>query len=264
MRAIGVAVLIAGLGITGCSSSDADLSEAVAAGDLSRVRELVADAVTVEEPVVLGMTPLMRAVNRDSTDIAAVLLDAGARVDGIGADGLTPLHIAARADAADSMGLLLDEGADPGIRSSSGMNTLDHAASSGSTEAVGLLLTRTDLDVDAPSEAITQGHGYPRDQGPTPLGMAAREGHAETIAKLLEMGAAVDAPSASGHTPLLLAIFFDAPSEVAETLLAAGADPTATAKCDKGCSTGGREPLTVVEWAEQLERTELLRLLVEG
>lgn len=247
--------------LSACSSSDADLSEAVADGDAHRVRELVDQGADLNEPIELGMTPLMRAANRGDERIATILIDAGADVNLPGMDDLTPLHIAARSDSVGVGELLIDHGADPAVRSASGMNALDQAAAGGSVEFVELLLWKTSLDVDAPSEAITQGHGYPRDLGPTPLGLAVREGRTETVSRLLDLGARVDAPSASAHTPLLLAIFFDQSAAVVQQLLDAGADPDATATCDAGCSTGGGEPLNATEWAIALGREQLVPLL---
>jgi ankyrin repeat protein len=247
--------------VAGCSSSDADLSEAVAQGDHRRVQDLIDQGADLDSPVIMGMTPLMRASNRDSADLVARLIEGGAGVNATGADRLTPLHIAARANAVDSGRLLLEAGADPAARSLSGMNALDHAASTGSGDFISLLASTTDLDLDEPSQAVTQGHGYPRDAGPTPLGLATREGHTAAVATLLALGAGVDAPSASGHTPLLLAVFFDKPPEVVQALIAAGADVTASAPCDLGCSVEGGEPLTALEWAVELQREELIPLL---
>jgi ankyrin repeat protein len=75
----------------------------------------------------------------------------------------------------------------------------------------------------------------------------------------LALGADVDARSAAGHTPLLVAVFSDQTPEMVEILLAGGADPSATARCDLGCSVEGL--LTVAEWAVELDRVELSELL---
>lgn len=256
--------------LAGCLSADeratggsSNLSDAVAAGDIERVRELAAQGADLDEPLVLGMTPLMRAVNRDDADMVGVLLESGARVSTQGADGLTAVQIAARADAIEALDLLLEAGADPSARSPSGMNALDHAADAGSLTVVETLASRSDIDIDEPSAAVTQGHGYPRDRGPTPLGLAVRAGHTQVVNRLLQLGAAVDGLSASGHTPLLLAVFFDQSPDIVERLLAAGAEIDATAQCERGCSNTKR-PLTVVEWAKELERAELVPILERG
>lgn len=245
----------------GCTSPPATLSDAITADDLARVERHIDEGADLEGPLVFGLTPLMRAANRDNTEIVAALVEAGADVDGAGSGGLTPLHTAARSDAMDALSYLLDAGGRPEIRSASGMNALDHAAASGSTDVLVALTSHGAIEVDTPSQAVTQGHGHPRDLGPTPLGLAVRGGHIEGAAALIDLGAVVDGPSASGHTPLLLAVFSDQPPEMVRLLLDAGADPYAEAACDLGCSAGGGRFLTAVEWASELGRDELVALL---
>lgn len=242
--------------------SEANLSEAVDDRDVSRVRDLVEQKVDVDEPVVLGSTPLMRAANRDYPEIAEVLIEGGADVDASGMDGLAPVHVAARSDSVESLLVLLAAGADPTVRSRSGMNALDHAAHAGAVAALELLARRGDVDMDQPSEAITQGHGYPRDIGPTPLAIAVRAGRLESIKALLQGGADVDQPSTAGHTPLLVAVFSGQSAELVEVLLRAGADRQARARCARGCSSPDRQgaALTAEEWAATLDRTELTEL----
>ena len=247
-----------------CSSSGEreidDLSEAVASGDPDVVQEFADRAESLDEPLVFGLTPLMRAVNRDDLPVVQVLLDAGASVSTQGSAGLTPALLAARSDSASSLRLLLDAGADPGHRSANGMNALDHAADAGAVETIEVLLTETALDIDEPSHTVTPGHGYPRDLGPTPLGLAVRKGRLEAARTLLELGADVNASSASGHTPILLAVFFDVRPEIARLLIDSGADLEVRAECRSGCSVS-TEPLSLREWAVALNRDRLLPLL---
>lgn len=260
--------------VVGCASSPstsattvtvpsrADLSEAVDSQDSSRVLDLVEQDVDLDQPVVFGLTPLMRAANRDYADIAEILIEGGADVSAPGMDGLTPAHIAARANSVETLEVLLGAGADPTVRSRSGMNALDHAARAGAVEALELLAGMGDLDVDEPSEVVTQGHGYPRNIGPTPLAIAVRAGQLEATRALLEKGADVNAPSTAGHTPLLVAVFSGQSVALVQVLLDAGADREVTADCALGCSSadGPDAALTAEEWAATLERTELTEL----
>jgi ankyrin repeat protein len=193
----------------------------------------------------------MRAAIRDDAAMVRLLLDAGADIAATDNDGQSALHVAAQTDSAVALAALIEAGADPGSRSHNGMNTFEHAAAWGSVEVIAQFAA-LGVDLDARSEVITQGHGYPRDVGSTALGIAARAGQVAAIELLLRLGAAVDAPSTSGHAPLMLAVFSDQSPEVVAGLLAGGADPLLAA---------GSDQRTALDWAAELEREELVSLL---
>lgn len=257
-------VLLTVLTLSGCDKAaidpEMDLSDAASSGDSVSVRSLLDNGANPDEPIVTGLTPLMRAANRDHAEVVQMLIDAGADVHAL-SDGLTAVHVAAGAEAVASLSVLLDAGADPTVRSRSGMNALDHAASAGATETLETLVRRADLEVDQPSMVVTQGHGYPRESGPTPLALAVASGRIESTRALLALGADVDALSSAGHTPLLLAVFLNQSPELVEILLDHGASLEAAAACQRGCSVGRGRALTVKEWAEALERKELTDLI---
>lgn len=246
--------------------SEANLSQAVDSGDVTRVLELIEQDVDLDQPMVFGLTPLMRAANRNHVEIAEILIEGGADLHATGMAGLTPVHVAAGADSVETLEVLLEAGADPTARSRSGMNALDHAAHAGAVDALDVLAGTSGLDIDEPSDVVTQGHGYPREIGPTPLAIAVRAGELEATKALLEAGADVNQPSTAGHTPLLVAIFSGQSAELVEVLLDAGADLEVTASCDIGCSSPHRQgaALTAEEWAAALERTELIELFASG
>jgi ankyrin repeat protein len=233
------------------------LSDAVTSGDLDHATALLDGGADVDEPVVQGFTPIMRAAIRDDTEMIDLLLGAGADLDAAAMEGLTVLHIAAEAGAVNAVDALLRIGADPDIRSHNGMNALEHAAAAGSAGAI-RIIAATGADVNAQSEITTQGHGYPVDVGSTALGIAARSGHIEAMVALLESGAFVDAPSLIGHTPLLVAIFAGQPPEVVSLLLDAGADPTVTAACRTRCSYDVGDALT---WARRIGDPSVVPLI---
>ena len=137
------------------------------------------------------------------------------------------------------------------------MNTLQHAAYAGSVEVLEVI-TATGVELDAPSQSTTGGHGYPVDEGPTALAIAARAGHLDAVRALLELGAAVDAPSSIGQTALLSAIFSGQPAEMVGVLLDAGADPTVRAACLSGCAQPEGDAL---EWARRAGDPEVVALL---
>lgn len=215
------------------------------------------DRVDVDRVDASGWTPLMRAAARDDAAAIEALLDAGADLAMAAPEDLRAWHIAAIADAVGALDALRSAGADLAVRSTNGMDTLDHAAASGSVQVIEYLAA-DDPDLDARSAAVSQGHGYPADRGSTPLGLATRAGSVDAVAALLAAGADVDAMSASGNTPLLIAVFSDQPPEIVALLLDHGADTTVLAACVERCAG---PPGDALSWAERLERDELVPIL---
>jgi ankyrin repeat protein len=74
-----------------------------------------------------GWTPLMHAIHKHQKESLTALLDAGADVNGRGADGSTALMMAAGYGYRDMLNLLLDRGADPHAQMSDGSNALTFA-----------------------------------------------------------------------------------------------------------------------------------------
>lgn len=249
--ALVVAWVVAGPGDDVDDDVDATLADAVGAGNAELARSLLAAGADPDQPRVHALTPLMRAAIRDDAAMVRLLLDAGADIAATDNDGQSALHVAAQTDSAVALAALIEAGADPGSRSHNGMNTFEHAAAWGSVEVIAQFAA-LGVDLDARSEVITQGHGYPRDVGSTALGIAARAGQVAAIELLIGLGAAVDAPSKSGHSPLMLAVFSDQSPEVVAGLLAGGADPLLAA---------GSDQRTALDWAAELEREELVSLL---
>jgi ankyrin repeat protein len=194
--------------------------------------------------------------------MTSTLLTFGADPAAANPAGMAALHLAAQSDAVDAARLLIDAGADPARRSKNGMSALDWAAEAGSTEVIRLLLD-SGMDPDAQSDAVSQGHGYPRDVGTTPLGIAVRAGRLDAVEEFLAGGADVDARSSRGNTPLLIAVYFDSDSAIVARLLAAGADPEVRGACFGGCARDYPDPRgrTAAEWAEYLGRHELAAIL---
>jgi ankyrin repeat protein len=256
------AVLVVGIGLLVFERNSAptgDLSEAVKAGDTDLVRAHLEAGADPDEPQTLsGFTPLMRAAMRDDVAIVAQLLDAGADLNATAPEGLTAIHVAAQADAAASLEALVAAGADMGATSINGMNALHHAADLGSVTVIEFIAGHG-MDLDVQSEAVTRGHGHPRDRGASALGIAAHAGQLEAVETLLALGAGVDTLSAVGHSPLLLAVFSGYSPEVVAVLLAEGADPRIEASCELGGCLG--EPGDALEWARRLNQQEMVPLL---
>jgi ankyrin repeat protein len=234
------------------------LADAVGAGDADLVRAHLEAGADPDEPRVFGLTLLMRAAIRNDPETVALLLGAGADLEATAPEGLTATHVAAEADAVASLEVLVAAGGDVSAKSHNGMNALHHAADLGSADVIEYLAERGS-DLEDRSEVVTQGHGHPRVRGATALGIAARAGQLEAVGTLLAFGADVDGLSASGHSPLLIAVFSGQSPEVVSALLAAGADPRIEASCeDGGCSL---DPGDALVWARQLDQSEMVPLL---
>ena len=77
-----------------------------------------------------------------AVDVAALLLDSGADVNGKDSDGGMPLHFAAGSGHADLVTLLLDRGADVNGKTNEGWTPLHYAADYGHANVAALLLGR--------------------------------------------------------------------------------------------------------------------------
>lgn len=75
-----------------------------------------------------GLTPLMRAADRDATDAMQLLLEAGASTDPVDEDGCTALHYAAICDHTGAATMLARYGADPNALNNDGESALELAS----------------------------------------------------------------------------------------------------------------------------------------
>ncbi|MDD9901642.1 MAG: ankyrin repeat domain-containing protein [Alphaproteobacteria bacterium] len=91
-----------------------------------------------------GMMPLMCAAD---PRFAAMLVDAGARIDTKNDFGLTPLHYAASKGAPATVSFLLQKGADKDVRDKRGWTPMDYAAHRKHEEIIAVL--RGELVFDA-------------------------------------------------------------------------------------------------------------------
>jgi len=164
-------------------------------------------------------TPLILATHRRRSDLVAVLLEAGSRVDARNQKGQTSLAVATKTGQIAIMQLLLEAGADPNIpeRASrggwAGWSPLHGAVLRGDVGAAHLLL-EAGADPNA-RDALRN----------TPLAWAAHNGDSDSIRSLLAAGANVNAAVKGGRTPLHLATL-DGHTDSVKILLAAEADPT--------------------------------------
>lgn len=160
-----LAVLLAGCGVS--------VHDLTANGDLERVEAMLdAEPSLLEATNDMGKTPLHYAVTYGQRDVAAALLERGAKVHAACVTGMTPLHTAAmlnrvaeaelllahqaRIDARDAFGdtplhlaaihnqdeitgFLIEHGADPTLLNNAGLTPLDLARKHRRQDAIDLL-----------------------------------------------------------------------------------------------------------------------------
>lgn len=181
-----------------------EFQDAIKAGDLERVRELLdryPRAIAVHEKVGTGL--LTDAALQRQVKIAQFLLARGADPHTVGLLGHTALHMAAVAGDGDIVELLVDQGVAVNVRDEHGWTPLRMAAESRHMDVVGML-----LDAGARHDAHS----------------AVCAGDLGALAAILvEDPAQLDAHDGLGWTPLHLAARQGRPG-AAEALLDAGAD----------------------------------------
>ena len=192
--------------------SDLPLIDAVRAGDVEKVRSLLAQQADPNTPDHDGTTALHWAAHRDDVESAESLLAAGARVGVANRYGATTVLVAATNGSAAMLTLLLDAGADPNVGLPEGETPLMRTARAGRVDAVQVLLAHG-ADVDARE-------GW---RGQTALMWATVEGNTAAAQALIDAGADVHARSDGGFTPVLFAVRHNQ-QDALRALVAAGAD----------------------------------------
>lgn len=146
---------------------------------------------TVDEADATGRTPLVYACAAGLTDAAVALLEAGARMDGVGnaAEGDTPLLSAARRGLSEVVALLAKRGAPLDQQDSRGRTALFLAAEGGHAACVSALVAA------GASPAVADGGGT------TPLARAEQLGHDE-VASLLRAHTPPSGPRRTRLAPL--------------------------------------------------------------
>jgi ankyrin repeat protein len=168
------------------------LHDAIAAGDLVRVRAEIADGADVNEEDLLAGLPLMAAAQMGNIEIAKLLLANGASVDAKDLTG-TALHAAALAGRLGAAELLIERGADVNAADDRGTTPLQRAAGYGHVDLVELLI-RHGGKINSEYRSRSALHA------------AAGEGQEATARLLLAHGADVRGVDEEGYTALHLAI----------------------------------------------------------
>ena len=180
LRAHGVWALASTLLLWSGVAPEAPVADAAMRGDAAAVESLLRSGADVNTAQGDGMTALHWSAERGNTQLTAMLLAAGARLDAVTRLGdFTAMHIAARGGQGAVVRALALAGADVTARTSTGgVTALHYAAAAGSVDAVEALLERG-AEVDVREEAWLQ----------TPLMFAAATGRTEVVRTLAAAGA---------------------------------------------------------------------------
>jgi ankyrin repeat protein len=190
-----------------------------------------------------GATALYVAAERGQTTVVQRLIDKGADAELKGRSGTSPLAAAAFAGRNQVVKMLLAHGADGRVADDTGKPPIVYAAASGSLDIVRQLLTQG-LDVNA---------RYANDltllmwaSGPDQTVAEAQA--LQVVSWLVDAGAHIDDRDDRGRTALMIAAEGNH-AEIAQLLLAHGADPSLRDKAGKSAAdltalTALRESLT--------------------
>ena len=173
---LGIGVLVTSLS---AASEPATVAAAAQARDAATVRTLLKSGADVNAAQGDGMTALHWAALNGDSELASMLLYAGANwraMTRLG--GYLPLHLAAQSGADTVIELLVGAGSDVAARTATGATSLMLAAAAGNAKAVEFLLARG-ADVNAKESA----------HGQTALMFAAASDRAD-VARLLLAGGA--------------------------------------------------------------------------
>lgn len=172
----------------------ATIDEAIARGDVKDVKaHLAANPETANRGKHPKMSPLQMAVLRKQSEIAIVLMDAGADVNLKDGSDRTPLHLAVERRDLSVLQALLSHQARPNERDRVGWTPLHHAAAKDQVD-----LARALIEGGADPMTLSEGGG-------TPLHEAAASGGADMVQLLLDHGVDPGVISKTGETALAIA-----------------------------------------------------------
>ncbi|CAE7871849.1 Ankyrin repeat and KH domain-containing protein mask [Symbiodinium microadriaticum] len=169
-------------------------------------------------------TPLCAACDCGSQEIVNLLLKSAAQPNGISRNGATkPLCVAARSGCLNIVRTLLEANADKDAKDAAGETALCEASRHGHLN-VAIFLLDMRADIDAVSEVGDELAWHPNRFGEAPISAASEMGHVDVVRFLLSAHAFVEARNAKSETPLWKASICGH-LETARLLLNAFAEP---------------------------------------
>jgi uncharacterized protein len=203
------------------------LSHAARSGHLELVDLLLARGAPIDARNLAGATALYFAAEAGHPSIAQRLIERGADVKLAGRSGISPIAAAAYAGNDEIVAALLARGADERAPDETGKPPLIYAAAGARLDIVKRLLARN-IDVNARYAndlTVLMWASGPDEQAPETQAV-------KVVSFLLDAGAHIDDRDARGRTALMIAAE-GGHAEIANVLLARGADPSLTDKAGK-------------------------------
>jgi ankyrin repeat protein len=179
------------------------LCDSVVTGDISKIKELIANKANVNGKIADSYSPLMFASSKDNVSLVNLLIASKADINGK-ANNDTPALVLAR--STEMTRVLLDNKANINAKSKSGSTALMRASTLNHQETVTLLLDRK-ATIGATNLV-----------GRTALHFAAYCGHNEVVKILVDKNADLSIKDKQGFSPLHLAAVSDK-TQVTVTLL---------------------------------------------
>ena len=231
----------AGVRITD-NEGDTCLTLASYFGHIETVRYLVdLPRVELNHRCSENKTALHCAAQEKHTDVAQLLIDAGAEIDIKNSDGRFPVHLASLSGALDIVKMLVRVGAGVCVTDNEGATCLTLASFFGHIDTVGYLVGLPEVDVNH------------RDSGNnTALHYSVEEKHTGVVQLLIAAGADIETKDSQGCSPLHSACDSGA-LDIVKMLVEAGAGVRDTTE------NGGGTCLTI---AAVCGHTEIVRYLV--
>jgi uncharacterized protein len=203
------------------------LSHAARSGHLEMVDLLLARGAPIDARNLAGATALYFAAEAGHPSIAQRLIERGADVKLAGRSGISPIAAAAYAGNDEIVAALLARDADERIPDETGKPPIVYAAAGARLDVVKRLLARN-IDVNAryPNDlTVLMWASGPDQQAPETQAI-------KVVSFLLDAGAHVDDRDDRGRTALMIAAE-GGHAEIANVLLARGADPSLKDKAGK-------------------------------
>lgn len=171
------------------NSKSTDIFKAAHRGDSKTIEAYLAEGGDVNIADDKGFTVFHYAVAHGYLALSAMLVHAGARVNGLNPEGYSPLMASSKLSNTESVQFLIDHGADVNAVMNTGETALMMGASASITTDVVKILLSAGAGIDAQSG-----------RGTTALMRASKSGKLDNIRVLVEHGADLGVKDMEGRT----------------------------------------------------------------